>query len=125
MSDCIHLSGIRAYGHTGFLPEEQTLGQWYEVDLTLWLDLSRSGASDRLEDTYDYSADIKAVQELIKTARFQLIEKLAATIADIFLQSTQIEQVRVRLTKRHPPIPDFSGQVAIEITRWAKTRNEG
>ncbi len=35
--DCIHVTGIRAYGYTGYLPEEQSLGQWFEVDLKLWL----------------------------------------------------------------------------------------
>lgn len=117
MSDCIHLTGIRAYGHTGFFVEEQTLGQWYEIDLTLQMDLSRAGESDRLEDTYDYSSDVKAVVELVETARFKLIEKLAAEIAKIVLRSGQVEQVSVRLTKLHPPIPDFTGSVAIEITR--------
>ena len=33
--DCIHISGIRAYGYTGLFPEEKALGQWFEVDLTL------------------------------------------------------------------------------------------
>jgi len=117
MTDCIYISGLRTYGYTGFSLEEQTLGQWYELDLTLWLDLSKSGESDCLEDTYDYSSDVKAVQELIKTARFKLIEKLATAIAEIMLRSGQIKQVKVRLTKCNPPIPDFTGQVAVEITR--------
>jgi len=34
----IHLAGILC--KLGYLPEEQVLGQWFEVDLTLWLDLS-------------------------------------------------------------------------------------
>lgn len=123
MSDCLHLSGIRVYGYTGFYPQERSLGQWYQVDLTLWLDVSQAGASDRLEDTYDYGTDIKVVQELIRTARFQLIEKLATAIAGAMLRSGQIEQVKVRLTKCHPPIPDFGGQVAIEITRTADELN--
>jgi 7,8-dihydroneopterin aldolase/epimerase/oxygenase len=119
MTDCIYLSGLRTYGYTGFFSEEQTLGQWYELDLTLWLDLSKSGESDCLQDTYDYSSDVKAVQELIKTARFRLLEKLATAIADIMLRSSQVEQVKVRLTKCNPPIPDFAGKVAVEITRTA------
>lgn len=123
MSDCLHLSGIRVYGYTGFYPEERSLGQWYQVDLTLWLDVSRAGASDRLEDTYDYSTDVKAVQDLIRTARFQLIEKLATAIAAIMLRSGRVEQVKVRLTKCSPPIPDFGGQVAIEIIRTAANLN--
>lgn len=30
--DSIHVTGIRCYGYTGLLPEEQVLGQWFEVD---------------------------------------------------------------------------------------------
>jgi len=41
--DCIHLTEF-APGYTGYLPEEQVLGQWFEVDVTLWLDLSRGRA---------------------------------------------------------------------------------
>jgi dihydroneopterin aldolase len=115
--DCIHVNGIRAYGYIGQLPEEQVLGQWFDVNLTLWLDLSQAGASDRIEDTYNYCNSVTAVQDLIQTARFHLIEKLAEAIAQLVLASNQIEQVTVRLTKLTPPIPNFSGSVAIEITR--------
>ncbi|WAL61603.1 dihydroneopterin aldolase [Thermocoleostomius sinensis] len=118
--DTLNLTGIRAYGYVGALPEEQTLGQWFEVDLTLWLDLAPAGASDRLDDTYDYVAIVQAVQTLIRTIRCQLIETLAAEIAQRVLASDQVAkvaQVRVRLTKLTPPIPDFAGRVAVEITR--------
>lgn len=115
--DCLHLNGIRAYGYTGVFPEEQTLGQWFEVDLTLWLDLAKAGATDRLEDTYDYSKSILAVQELIHHNRSQLIESVAEAIAQLILATPHIHQVRVRLTKAHPPVPGFSGHVAVEIVR--------
>lgn len=115
--DSIHISGIRAYGYIGVLPEEQTLGQWFEVDLTLELDLSQAGESDRLEDTHDYRAIIKTVQELIQTARFKLIEKLAAEIAQRALASGTVDRVRVRVTKLAPAIPNFSGAVSVEISR--------
>lgn len=118
--DCIHINGIRAYGYTGFLPEEQVLGQWFEVDLTLWIDLAPAGVSDHLVDTYDYSQAVPMVQAFIQTAKYQLIEKLAEEIAAIVLNSEPaklIDQVRVRLTKLQPPIPNFSGQVSLEITR--------
>ncbi len=115
--DTIQLTGIRAYGYTGLFPEEQSLGQWFEVDLTLWVDITKPGKSDRIEDTYDYRVDVKTIQELIRTARFYLIEKLVETIAQTVLASGKVKQVRVRLTKVNPPIPDFSGKVSIEITR--------
>jgi len=115
--DCIHIKGIRAYGYVGFLPEEQVLGQWFQVDLTIWTDLSVAGQSDELSETYDYSSDVPKIQHLIQTVKYKLIEKLANDIAAILLTSPQVEQVQVRLTKLTPPIPNFSGQVALEITR--------
>jgi 7,8-dihydroneopterin aldolase/epimerase/oxygenase len=115
--DCIHIEGIRAYGYIGFLPEEQVLGQWFEVSLIVWTDLSKAGKSDDLAETYDYSQDVAAIQTLIQTVKYKLIEKLAEEIAAIVLTSEQIQQVKVRLTKLHPPIPHFSGQVTLEILR--------
>ncbi|GAB4368712.1 MAG: dihydroneopterin aldolase [Elainellaceae cyanobacterium] len=115
--DALHIKGIRAYGYIGFLPEEQTLGQWFEVDLTVWRSLSESGSSDNLSDTYDYSNSVEQVQALIQTARFKLLERLADEIARLVLQSNNVEQVRVQLTKLTPPIPNFSGHVTVDIVR--------
>ncbi len=121
--DSIHLSGIRCYGYTGALPEEQVLGQWFEVDLTLWLDLAIAGQSDRLEDTLDYRSVIGAVQTLVKSAKFALLERLASAIADAVLNpassvpSIPVQKVRVRLSKPAAPIPDFGGVIVIDMER--------
>ncbi len=115
--DAMQLTGIRGYGYTGHLPEEQVLGQWFEVDLTLWLDLSGAGSSDLLEDTVDYRQTITIVRDLIENSKFALIEKLATAIAELVLQSAQIDQVQVRLTKLAPPIPGYSGKITVELTR--------
>ncbi len=122
MADCIQLQGIRCYGYVGYFSEEQTLGQWFEVNLWLWLDLAQAGSSDRLEDTLDYGQIIQATQKLVETAKFSLLEKLATAIAtQIFDLQTHshpiIEQVKVQLVKLSPAIPNFSGRVVIEITR--------
>lgn len=119
--DIIRLTGVRGYGYVGALPEEQVLGQWFEVDVTLTLDLTTAGQSDRLEDTLNYCSVVKTVQHLIQTSKFSLLEKLASAIADAILQNnsteTPIHQVTIALTKLTPPIPNFSGHVTIEITR--------
>jgi dihydroneopterin aldolase len=114
--DSIQVTGIRAFGYIGLLPEEQVLGQWFEVDLTVWFDLAKAGESDRIEDTYDYRSAVLEVQKLIKTERFALIEKLAGAIATLILESG-VEQVQVRVTKVTAPIPNFDGKIAVEITR--------
>lgn len=115
--DCIHLTGIRCYGYTGYLPEEQVLGQWFEVDVTLWLDLSVAGESDVIENTIDYRSIISTVQHLVKTSKFSLVERLATAIAQSILEAKGVTKVQVRLSKPAAPIPDFSGKITIELTR--------
>lgn len=115
--DSIQLTGIRCYGYTGYLPEEQILGQWFEVDVTLWMDLAPAGRSDAIEDTLDYRTVISTVQQLVKTSKFALVEKLVSVIAETILQLQQVQQVQVRLTKLAAPIPDFGGKITLELTR--------
>jgi dihydroneopterin aldolase len=115
--DCIHLTGIRCYGYTGYLTEEQVLGQWFEVDLTLCINLAPAGQSDDIADTIDYRKAIEIVKQLVKTSKFALVEKLASAIATALLELNQVQQVRVQLSKPAAPIPDFGGKITIDITR--------
>lgn len=115
--DAIQVEGIRAYGYTGLLPEEQVLGQWFEVDLTLWVDLAPAADSDQIGDTVDYRAAIAIVKRLVTSEKFALVERLAEVIATEILALDLVEQVRVRLTKVAAPIPDFDGKITIDITR--------
>jgi len=117
LTDKIQVRDIRAYGYTGVLAAEQTLGQWFRVDLTLWLNLALAGHSDRLTDTLDYRQAITIVKDLIQEQKFALIERLAEAIATQILELPWIEQVQVELTKLAPPIADFSGQITVSIVR--------
>ena len=115
--DAIQISGIRCYGYTGYFPEEQTLGQWFEVDLTIWLDLSITAANDQLENTLNYADVVDRVKTLLKISRFKTIERLTAVIIEAVLSFSPVERVHCRLVKVSAPIPDFGGRVAIEMTR--------
>ena len=115
--DTIEVKGIRSYGYTGFLAEEKVLGQWFEVDLTIWVDLKPSGMSDDLNDTVDYRQAISIIKETIKNKKFDLVEKLAEVIAQNVLALEKITQVRIRLSKPAAPIPEFGGVITIDITR--------
>ncbi|NCS01201.1 MAG: dihydroneopterin aldolase [Microcystis aeruginosa G13-11] len=116
--DTIQVTGIRAYGYTGYLAEEQVLGQWFEVDLSLELDISIAGKSDAIEDTLDYRQAIEIVKHQIETGKFALVEKLATVIAEDILQLDRVRQVRVQLSKPAAPIPHFTGKITIDITRY-------
>jgi 7,8-dihydroneopterin aldolase/epimerase/oxygenase len=119
--DRIRVTGIRCYGYTGFLPEEQILGQWFEVDLTIWVNLETAGESDRIEDTLDYRRAIELVKDRIGKNKYALVEKLATAIADDILQIEKVKRVRVKLSKPAAPIPDFGGKITIDIIRSMKS----
>jgi dihydroneopterin aldolase len=120
--DYITLTGIRCYGYTGYLPEEQVLGQWFEVDVKLWFDISQASKTDAIEDTIDYRSVISMIQHLVKTSKFALIERLVCTIADSILQECdRLQKVEVNLSKPAAPIPDFGGKITISLT---KSKNE-
>ncbi|MEM7794791.1 MAG: dihydroneopterin aldolase [Cyanobacteria bacterium P01_C01_bin.118] len=117
-ADKIKVTGIRAYGYIGALPEENILGQWFEVDLTLWMDLSVAGQSDNLVDTHNYADIIQQTQQIIQTGKFKLIERLADEIASQSLQNdSRLEKVQVTVTKLTAPVPNFDGRVAVTIER--------
>ncbi len=115
--DTIKIFGIRGYGYTGYFPEEQTLGQWFEVDLSISLDLSITGGDDNLDNTLNYADVVECVSRLLVTARFKTIERLNTVITEAILEFAAVASVRSRLVKVSPPIPGFSGSIAVEMTR--------
>lgn len=115
--DTIQLLGVRGYGYTGYFPEEQTLGQWFEVDLVLWLDLSPTGASDDLGQSVNYADVVARVTHLLETSRFRTIERLNTVILEGVLDFPGVRRVHSRLVKVAAPIPGFDGRIAVAMTR--------
>lgn len=115
--DRIHITNIRCYGYTGFLPEEQVLGQWFQVDLTIGLNLAPAGSSDDLNQTLDYRQAITSVKQVVEQEKFALVEKMADAISSAILSLDLVQEVRVKLIKLAAPIPGFGGQITIDITR--------
>jgi dihydroneopterin aldolase len=115
--DKIVISGISFYGHHGAREEEQILGQRFLVDIELSLDLRPAGAADDLALTVDYSDVVKRVTVIGRTRRFRLLEGLAEAIALDLLEQQEIQEVRVRVVKSVPPLPESVGSVGVEIAR--------
>jgi dihydroneopterin aldolase len=115
--DTLRISAIRAWGHTGFFDAEQELGQWFEVDLEIQLDLSRTGDDDELAHTLNYAAVIERVKALVEGSRYRTIERLNTRICDAVLAFPEVREVRSSLTKVAAPIAGFDGRVAIEMVR--------
>jgi len=115
--DILHVSSIRCYGYHGVFAEEKRLGQWFNVDLSIGMDLSQAGETDALQHTVDYSAVVEQVKCLIQKECFDLIERLADAVANLVLSFEMVQTVRVKLSKLTAPIPDFDGNITIDILR--------
>lgn len=115
--DTITLQGMHFYGYHGCLPEEQKTGQPFHVDAILYTDLSKSGASDNLLDTIDYSQVYQIVQTIVEQRKYQLIERLASVIADEILQRFPVENVRITVHKPQAPIGGPFDDVAVTVER--------
>ena len=116
--DRIILEGMQFYGFHGANPEERALGQAYLVDLTVELDLSKPGETDRLEDTVSYPRLYRAVQDVVAGDSKNLLEAMAHTIANKVLAEFPVNAVSVLLRKPRPPIRgSVIDSAAVEIYR--------
>lgn len=104
-------------GYCGALPEEQERPQPFEVDLDVEADLSLPGRTDRLEDTLDYGAIAAAVEQVITTERFALLERLSARIAEAVLVDPRALAVTVTVRKLRPPVPQHLDTSGVRIRR--------
>lgn len=118
--DLIELRGLRVVGICGALPEERVRAQPLEVDLDVEVDLGAAGASDALADTVDYGALCDAVAATIGAGTPQLLEHLAATLADAVLAvDGRIGAVTVSVRKLRPPVPHELATSGVRIRRSA------
>jgi dihydroneopterin aldolase len=117
--DKIVMTGLQFYGYHGVFPEENAIGQRYQVDIEMHLPLDKSGLSDKLEDTINYAEVYEVIRRIVEEGRtFKLIEALAEYIAATILQTyATIDEVTVRVVKPHPPVKMFFDGVQVEIHR--------
>lgn len=115
--DRIELSGLTVRGHHGVFDHERRDGQDFRLDLTVWADQRAAAVSDDLADTVDYGALAQTAADIIAGPPRDLIETVAAEIAEAVLAESRITAVQVRLHKPSAPIPLEFDDVAVVITR--------
>ncbi|WP_174615364.1 dihydroneopterin aldolase [Virgibacillus ihumii] len=119
--DKILLNGMEFYAYHGLYPEENKLGQRFYVDTELMLDLSKSAASDAMEDSIDYGEVYECVRVVLEGEPKNLVEAVAEEIsAELFQQFPQLEACTIRVTKPDPPIPGHYQSVGVETFRERK-----
>ena len=117
VEDRIILHNMVFRGRHGVHPAERELGQRFEVDLELSLDLSRAMISDALQDTADYTRAYAIVREEVEEHRYQLLEALAGAIVRRILSELPASGALVRVRKPQVPLNGLLSYTAVEIQR--------
>lgn len=116
--DKIYLNQMAFYGYHGLFPEEKKLGQRFQVDVILYLDISIAGRSGYMHDSVHYGEVFEVVERIVEGDSIDLIEELTERIAAaILLEFNLVEALTVKVTKPDPPIKGHYASVAVEIYR--------
>jgi 7,8-dihydroneopterin aldolase/epimerase/oxygenase len=124
VTDELAVSGIECYGHHGVFEFEKREGQVFLIDLVLGIDTAPAAASDDLQDTADYGSLVASVKAAVEKDPVDLIETLAQRIADVCLLGDRVEWVRVTVHKPDAPIDATFSDVALTITRNARSARD-
>jgi 7,8-dihydroneopterin aldolase/epimerase/oxygenase len=117
MADRIELRGLTVRGHHGVFEHERTDGQDFVVDIMVWIDLAAAAASDELADTLDYGALAQRAADVIAGEPRNLIETVAAEVAEGVMADERVHAVEVVLHKPNAPIPLAFNDVAVVARR--------
>lgn len=79
--DQIKIKRLEVFAKHGVLTEENVLGQKFLISATLYCDTKKAGKSDQLEDSVNYAAVAKLIEEETKQETFCLLERLAWHLA--------------------------------------------
>lgn len=102
----IQMNTMQFYAYHGVLPQENTVGANYEVDLTLQIKVDEAAyLHDQLSGTVNYAEVFEAVHTEMKQPS-RLLEHLVHRINTRLLQNfSRIITVETKITKIAPPIP--------------------
>lgn len=117
MTDRIVLAGIEVFAYHGVQEEERESGQLLSMDVEVELDLRPASASDDLADTVDYGALAERVHRRVAEERHDLIETVAARVADLVLEDARVVATSVTIHKPQAPVPVPVRDVAVTVRR--------
>lgn len=120
MADRIELIGLEAYGYHGVYEHEKKAGQKFLVDMVVWTDFSAAAASDSIADTISYVDLADIAVELVKGPGNDLIETLAANIADRIVELDGVLATEITVHKPQAPIEYPFADVRVVARRSSK-----
>lgn len=115
----IDLTGVHAFGYHGVLPSERRNGQQFVVDAALWI---TEPGNDDLASSVDYSAVAELIVQIVGGQPVNLIETLAARIAQALIERIESGRVRVTVHKPCAPLNVPVSDVSVRVERSTNGR---
>lgn len=113
--DTIFLKDLKVETVIGIWDWERQIRQTVVINLEMAADIRRAAATDNVEDTLNYKAVAKRLQQFVGDADFQLVETLAERIAEVVVNEFDVPWVRVQVSK--PGAIRGSRDVGVRIER--------
>ncbi len=112
----IRLENLKFFAFHGVLPQENSVGAHYTVNLRLKTDFSKAAETDELADTINYAEVFEATKEEMHIPS-KLLEHVAYRIGKrIMNQFPSVEAVDISIYKENPPMGADCGNVGIETS---------
>ena len=111
----IHLNNLHFHAYHGLFDEEKIIGNEFIVNVEIGLSIEQ--IIDELNQTIDYSKVYKIIQDNMNIPT-PLLETLVANISNsIYVYDNRINQISIKIEKKHPPIQNFTGNVAVSFKK--------
>jgi len=117
--DIIYLHDLKIECVIGIWDWERRIKQSVIIDLDMGFDIRRAAQTESIEDTLNYKAVAKRLQQFVGESQFQLVETMAERVAEILLKEFKLTWVRVRINKRGAV--RGAGDVGVIIERERKS----
>jgi dihydroneopterin aldolase len=115
----ILLEGMEFFAFHGCFKEEQIIGTRFIVDLEVDADTRTAEKTDHLKDTLDYVRLYQCVKREMDS-KSSLLEYVAGRINEAIKNDfSQIEGIRLKISKLNPPVGGKMAQVCYR-TEWKK-----
>jgi len=89
-TDSIFLRELKVETIIGVWDWERKIRQTVSIDLETGANIRRAAKTDSIDDTLNYKAVSKRVQQFVADSEFQLVETMAEKIAEVVLSEFEL-----------------------------------
>lgn len=116
MKQEILLENIKIYAYHGCLPEENTIGSWYSVDLRIKADLEKAAKTDNLDYTVNYATLSEIIHQRM-AIKSNLLESICYDILmEVHKVSNSIHFAEIKISKLNPPMKGNIEKASVKLS---------